>query len=534
MTTEAEFLFDRNTCEDAIAAFVDSAKRSRSLEALVSLLPEQHPLYDGRGSNQTIRLRGYTLAAFEIAGLPDSALPFVLEELQNAMEAYLVAAAASALRGSETPSAAFVPYLLKAVANVKNCDDTVTFESYKPRWPLPKSTTALAEIFKTFEWLGGHAKDALPDLRVFLSGGERVFSARVRASLRKAIAAIERGTGAEDADCCSIPERLRIFPGAWRLPGQEPDNPDIEFEDHDGAPVTFNDFFTAKPSIVVFFYTRCDNPNKCSLTVTKLGWLQKSLAEQGLAGRIRTAAITYDPGFDLARRLKVYAEARGFLMDADNRVLRAPSGLKELRAYFRLGVNFINSIVNRHRIELFILDERGKVAFTFARLQWDIQEVIDHSRMVLEKSIDSPKTEARLSENPGPLRVAYDWVVSFLVPLAVVFFPKCPICWMAYLSLFGITGLQSIPYSPWLLPLFVILMLVNLLSVYRRGKHRNFFTPFYLSLLGVVLVLIPGMWLEIGLASYLGMAFLFSGSLISVLSYGKKGRFIDDLSLADR
>lgn len=515
--------FDKTTGEKVIAAFVDSAKRSRSPEALVSLLPEQHPLYEGRGSNRTMRLRGYILAAFEIAGLPESALPFVLEELQNAMEAYLVAAAAVALRGSETPSAAFVAYLLKAINNIKNSDDTITFESYKPRWPLPKSTTALAEIFKTFEWLGGHAKDALPDLRVYLSGREHVIPSRARSLLRRAIAAIERGNGAENADCCSIPESLRIFPGAWRLPGQAPDNPDIEFEDQDGSFLTFNDFFTTKPSIAVFFYTRCDNPNKCSLTVTKLGWLQKSLAEQGLAGRIRTAAITYDPGFDLARRLKVYADARGFLTDADNRVLRAPSGLKKLRAYFRLGVNFINSIVNRHRIELFILDERGKVAFTFARLQWDIQEVIDHSRMVLEKSGDNSKKEEQLSKNPGPLRVAYDWVVSFLVPLAVVFFPKCPICWMAYLSLFGITGLQSIPYSPWLLPVFVILMLVNLLSVYRRGKHRNAFAPFYLSVLGVLLILIPGMWLEMTFVSYLGMAFLFSGSLISVLSYGKKG-----------
>jgi protein SCO1/2 len=341
--------------------------------------------------------------------------------------------------------------------------------------------------------------------------------------LRKAVAAVERGAGDENADCCSIPESFRIFPAAWTSSGERSSTPDIEFEDQNGSLLAFDDFFTTKPSIVVFFYTRCDNPNKCSLTITKLGRLQKALAEQGLAGKIRTAAITYDPGFDLARRLKIYAEARGVLTDTENKVLRAPAGLKELRAYFELGVNFINSIVNRHRIELFILDKNGRVAFTFARLQWEVQEVVDHAGLVLEKSEAEAETEqmAPVSGNPGPVRLAYEWVASFLVPLAVVFFPKCPICWMAYLSLFGITGLQGIPYSPWLLPFFVILMLVNLFSIYRRGKHNGAFAPFYLSLLGVLLILVPGMWLEIVFSSYLGVGFLFIGSVMSVLSFRK-------------
>ena len=38
--------------------------------------------------------------------------------------------------------------------------------------------------------------------------------------------------------------------------------------------MTFKDFFHGQPSIVVFFYTRCDNPMKCSLTVAKLARVQ--------------------------------------------------------------------------------------------------------------------------------------------------------------------------------------------------------------------------------------------------------------------
>ena len=100
------------------------------------------------------------------------------------------------------------------------------------------------------------------------------------------------------------------------------------------------------PSIVVFFYTRCDNPKKCSLSVTKLARVQTLLDAQGLAGRIRTAAITYDPKFDRPERLRVYGKDRAVRMDENHRMLRAIEGNDALREYFELGVNFIESLVN--------------------------------------------------------------------------------------------------------------------------------------------------------------------------------------------
>ncbi len=114
----------------------------------------------------------------------------------------------------------------------------------------------------------------------------------------------------------------------------------IIFEDQDGEHVRFADFFYGQPSVVVFFYTRCTNPLKCSLTITKLARLQKLLAERRLDGRICTAAITYDPKFDLAERLRGYGDSRGVRMDGDNRLLRAVEGIEPLRKYFRLGGKF--------------------------------------------------------------------------------------------------------------------------------------------------------------------------------------------------
>ena len=77
---------------------------------LVDLLRENNPIYDQRGTAATIRMRGWVLLAFERLGLPETALLFVLEELDNGREPYLVAAAARSLRSFMSPSPAMAAF----------------------------------------------------------------------------------------------------------------------------------------------------------------------------------------------------------------------------------------------------------------------------------------------------------------------------------------------------------------------------------------------------------------------------------------
>src|SRR5215468_1886600 len=74
---------------------------------------------------------------------------------------------------------------------------------------------------------------------------------------------------------------------------------------------------------------------------------------------------SYDPAFDIPERLRGYAENRGVLMNAGHRMLRAVDGINALRVHFELGVNFIASLVNRHRIEVYLLDAAGGIAASF-------------------------------------------------------------------------------------------------------------------------------------------------------------------------
>ncbi len=379
---------DHETSEEEFAALIDRARRELDRQLLLELLPERIPVYQGRSANTVTRMRGYLLAAFEEAGLPEGALPYVLEELESGRNAYLVAAAARALRGRESRSSDAVPFLLKAIANIAYADDAVSFDSYRPSWPLSGHTTALQEICATVACLGSEATVALPALRSLLEQ-PGVLSDAARIKLESAVSKLSADGSScavpEPSTCCAHdPENARSV--IHDIRPQVDALADVALEDQDGARVTFGEFFTGKPSVVAFFYTRCDNPNKCSLTITKLGRLQGRLADVGLDGRIRTAAITYDPEFDLPARLRAYGENRGVVFSPSDRLFRTRGELAALDRYFELGVSFGGTLVNRHRIELFLLDQRCRVAVAFTRLQWDVEDVLAQATSLAERA----------------------------------------------------------------------------------------------------------------------------------------------------
>ena len=374
--------------EPQFAALVDAiAADPDRREQLTDLLRESHPLYDQRGAATIVRMRGWVLLAMARAGLSDAALIFVLEELDTGVDAYLVAAAARALRSYPRPTPDLAPFVMRALTNIRYRDEPVSFEAYGEYSVSTTDTTAVRELFAALAWLGPHARGVLPELESLrassgLPGKLRIDADRALQAIRSAGQADEVGTHA----CCAPPSGLTST--FSRTLDSRPGGESIEsmvFEDHQAESVTFKEFFQGQPSIVVFFYTRCDNPLKCSLTVTKLARIQKLLEEQGLADRIRTAAITYDPAFDLPARLRVYGQDRGVRMDRHHRMLRAADDSDALRRYFELGVNFVESLVNRHRIEVYILDAEGRIAVSFERIHWDEQQVVTRAIKVLEE-----------------------------------------------------------------------------------------------------------------------------------------------------
>ena len=109
-------------------------------------------------------------------------------------------------------------------------------------------------------------------------------------------------------------------------------------------------------------------------------------------------------------------------------------------------------------------------------------------------------------------------VFGTAIALGLALFPKCPLCWAAYLSLFGIAGLESIPYSPWLQPALAILLLLNLTSVWFRARSIGRMMPFYLVIVGALAVIISKVLGGLDTLGIAGVLFTLTGSMWGTLS----------------
>jgi protein SCO1 len=489
-------------------------------ERLTDLLHEDHRLYDQRGATTIVRMRGWVLLALSRVGVSDDALLFVLEELDTGVDAYLVAAAARALRSYPRPDAALAPFVMRALTNMRYLDEPVSFENYGEYAVSSAGTSPIRELLATLAWLGPHARGVLREVEAFraLDGG---LSRRLLIDLDRAVEAI-RGPDQIDSpgddDCCAPWGGLG---GAfsWALGALRGPIESVVFEDHAGDSITFKEFFRGRPSVVVFFYTRCDNPLKCSLSITKLARIQRMLEDRGLADQIQTAAITYDPAFDLPKRLRGYGQDRGVRMDARHRMLRATEGMDALRRHFKLGVNFIASLVSRHRVEAYVIDSEGRIVASFERLQWDERQVVGRAIEALKEESERAASAPLLKPAaPSSRRKTAAPMFATLAALGVAFFPKCPICWAGYMSAFGVVGLERIPYSPWLQPALVAVILINLASVWLRGRSTGLMSGFYIVSAGALAIVVFKMGLGWESAAIWGAVLTLAGSLLSALS----------------
>jgi len=237
----------------------------------------------------------------------------------------------------------------------------------------------------------------------------------------------------------------------------------------------------------------------------------------GRTDEVNVAGITYDPGFDLPDRLKKYGEHRGVQFSERHRLLRASDGMDSLWEHFKLGVNFVESLVNRHRIEVYILDREARIAASFERVRWAEHDVVQRAVELLNEPVNSLAVR-KGTLFPDSHKHFASPLFGTLVALALALFPKCPLCWAAYLSLFGIAGLQSVPYSPWLQPVLAMLLAFNLTSVWVRARAVHRMAPFYFVAIGAVAIIAARVSAGFEPAAIPGVIFTLIGSLWGTLN----------------
>lgn len=360
MTTEVR------TESDLVRIIEAGRGDSAFTKTFLDLLDERHDVYRGAGTPTVTRMRGALLLALGHRALPSTALPFVLEELESAHDAWLTAVAAHVLRKYPEPSASFAEPLLSAVLYIQHQDEIVRLANYGGLAPGGETTTAMKEIMQTIGWLGRAGAVCVSRLEDLLAQNPGPATSAMVGKALEALRA-DGGEGVTTHSCCCGEKTAAAAPSA-----PVRDISGLRFQDHAGTELTFADAFHGRPSIVVFFYTRCDNPTKCPLTMYRFGSLQRMLLQSGYGDSIGLAAITYDPEYDRAERLLQYAESWGAAPSTRHRILRTVGDFDSLSDYFSLGVNFSASgIVNRHQLEAFVLDKDGRIAHVVSRRRWD-------------------------------------------------------------------------------------------------------------------------------------------------------------------
>lgn len=122
------------------------------------------------------------------------------------------------------------------------------------------------------------------------------------------------------------------------------------------------------------------------------------------------------------------------------------------------------------------------------------------------------------SKTGSKTRATAQSVWSVIISFLVAFFPKCPVCWAVYMSMFGSVGLANLPYMKWLLPVLILLLGIHLFMLYKKATRIGYI-PFIISVAGTVAILFfrsffaAEKWLLI-----IAMALIICGSLLNSYS----------------
>lgn len=515
------------TTEDFVD-LIDSLKsggKSFNVLLLVELLSERHAIYKNRSSITSSRMRGYLLQAFHDIGMPSKGLPYLLEELETSFYPYIVAAAAKAVRGIKEPHPGIAAFLNKSIYNIWQADAIVNYSSYLGPYIGSEQTTALKEIFKSLQWLGGRAQYILPELYHLEAHLSENLSSENRTLLSACIHAIESSHPLEQ-DCCTIPIEIYTQNDLSVSETTTMDLSELILQNQDGIEWGWNDYFKGNYTVLSFFYTKCHNPRKCIQTIHNLVQVQKKLLKDKQYAGVQTAAITYDPEYDTSSVLKTYGERRKYYFNEQHNMFRVVSGMETLIETLNIGVNYKGNEVNVHRIEVYIVNPEGKIEKSFLRFQAADQLIMGALDELLCTATSGVKEDKKQSNTTLLSRFS-----TVVLPVLIAFFPKCPMCWMAYLNLIGISSIVSIDHKPWLVYVFMALALINLGVFYRLAKKRNGLWPFYMAC-GGTLLLGLNYWLDLGVfAVLMGLVLTLFSTLLNSLSfkrYHKLRHFINE------
>ena len=391
---------DSTTSAEDIAKLLDKIKiayagtfRQDIGKIFSKQLKENSNLYTGRGETEANRIRGYMLASLAEVGPTEVSLPYILGELSQSHDSYILGAASRAAGQMDFASHETVPFLI----NLMNPDYDkyyFTYDSFNYSYPLKNKTNLTLEVINAFEKLGPKASVSIGLLNDIVenqsSNNKEIIVAAQRALKKftgKKIKTEETPIYINEG----LKENSATFSTPWVPISKREINvlTEIKLQDHHGSLFDFNNQYE-KINAVTFFYSSCTNPYKCSETIYRMAELQKKLAGHRSKKKINIIAITLDPIFDVPEVLYQYGEKRGLRLKKEITpnafMLRATNGNnRKLLKSLKVNANYGLGEINVHGIEMILLDKKGKVAKKYCHTFWNDNELIKDIEILLNE-----------------------------------------------------------------------------------------------------------------------------------------------------
>lgn len=112
-------------------------------------------------------------------------------------------------------------------------------------------------------------------------------------------------------------------------------------------------------------------------------------------------------------------------------------------------------------------------------------------------------------------------IPSALLSFLIAFFPKCPLCWTVYMSMFSSVGMAKLPYMKWLLPFLFVLLALYLIMLYRNSARVGLM-PLIISGFGsIVLWFARTTFTDAKWMLMLGIGSIIFGALLNALLSAK-------------
>lgn len=177
------------------------SEASSVAEEVAALLNESSPLYRDRDKHEVMRLRAYVFVVLSEIGIPNSALPQIVDALANSDDemGYHFGAAARAAGTLGPRARPLIPHLCAGMQRFYHRDE-FSLERYDPDYPQEEATTVQAESITALAQISSTSDKAVVELLTLYANGQHPDTRRFPALINHAVRSLKLMESRETSD----------------------------------------------------------------------------------------------------------------------------------------------------------------------------------------------------------------------------------------------------------------------------------------------------------------------------------------------